>query len=180
MPATKEWLSCVFLGSSRATEVFVHDLPFQCATLVPPKAQMLLADSALAPSRPLPVTDFVQPCPLKCQVPIPGIPNTQTSVLFTARPETIGLLNFFTLAQRLPLNRSTSPRKVKAHTLLVDDAEAEVTKSTRPAGKACRVQLDPSNRKAPGAPRPETSNAHALLPLVAATAVNAGPFDPAT
>src|SRR5215472_1630818 len=154
MPATKEWLSCVFLGSSRATDVLVQDLPFQCATFVPPNAQMLLADSALAPSRPLPVTDLVQLCPLKCQVGLPGKPNTHTSVLLTARPAPIALLNFFTLDQLVPLNRSTSPWKVKAHTLLADDAEAEVTTSPRPAGNACRVQLDPSNRKAPGAARP--------------------------
>src|SRR5215467_4337599 len=180
MPATKEWLSWVFLGSSRATEVFVHALPFQCATSVPPKPQMLLADSALAPSSPLPVNDLVQPCPLKCQVPVPGDPKTHTSVLLMARPDPIGLLNFFTLAQLVPLNRSTSPWKVNAHTLLADDAEAEVTKSPRPAGKACRVQRDPLNRKAPGAAPPEASNAHALLPLVVVTAVKAGPLGPAT
>src|ERR1700683_1002531 len=80
-------------GSRLATEVAVQAWPFQCATFVPPKAQMLAADRAEPPCRPPSPGTWVQMWPLKCQVPRtpPGwkpSPNTQTFVLLmTVAPE---------------------------------------------------------------------------------------------
>src|SRR5712692_7673352 len=104
---------------------------------------MFFADRALAPCRPLPERDLAQPCPLKCHVPAPGEPNTHTSVLLMARPDMIGWLNFFTADHFVPLNRSTRPWKVNAHTLLADEADAEVTRSLTPPGNALRFHADP-------------------------------------
>lgn len=76
------------MGSSLATDVRCQLLPFQWATPAGPYAQMLFADSALAPSRTPPLT-LIQRCPLKCIVPSAGLngaPKTQTSLLVMARP----------------------------------------------------------------------------------------------
>ena len=53
----------LLLGSSLVTEVRFQVWPFQSPTPEDPYAQMLLADSALAPSSPVPVLTFVQLCP---------------------------------------------------------------------------------------------------------------------
>src|SRR5579864_4951496 len=124
MAARNDRLSGEFLGSNLATEVFFQLWPFQCATSVPPTAQMLVADSALASVSPLPEATLVQLDPLKCQAwsgNADGAENIQTSVLLIARllPGTVP--NFLTFAHLVPLKPSARPLNVKAHTLRADE-----------------------------------------------------------
>ena len=64
MAITAGSLRVVWAGSRLRTEVRFQVWPFQCATVAPPKAQMLVADSALPPCRPCPEDTFFQLCPL--------------------------------------------------------------------------------------------------------------------
>src|ERR1700733_13040683 len=120
-----------FLGIRPASDVRFQVLPFQCATAVPPKAQMFEGDKALAPVSLPADADLAQAEPLKCQVP-PG-PKTQTSVGLMTVPELSSPVNFFMIDQLWPLKRSaspvcpSSPTCMKAQTLRADVEPADTT-----------------------------------------------------
>src|ERR1700730_18620861 len=158
MPTTAGSLSGRFAGSSPATEVLAQVRPFQCATLVPAKAQMLLPDSPLPPSRPRPDRTRDHTWPLKCQAPSPlpgtkGWPNTQTLLGLMTTPPPICAGKDFSADQWLPFQRSArdvAPPPVNAHTLVADDAPAATTSSPFWPGNGTFVQDGPLRFQAVG------------------------------
>src|SRR5580698_6822211 len=165
-----------FLGIRPASDVRFQLLPFQCATVVPPNAQMFEGDRALAPLSLPADADLAQVMPLKCQVP-PG-PKTQTSVWLMTVPELSSPLNFCITDQLWPLKRSaspvcpSSPTCMKAQTLLEDVEPADTTWSYAAPGKLRCFHRDPLSWYALGRPPSKLlPKAHALVALAAVIAV---------
>src|ERR1022692_1007923 len=175
----------VFGGMIEATDFLDHRCPFQCATFLPPTAQMLWADRALPLFRLCPDETFFQLVPLKCRAPRPepGAPKAQTLRLLSTTVLPTSPLNDPSAAQVVPFHRNACdwpPSWVNAQTLRADEPPAARTVSSAWSGKATWCQPAAGVRcQAAGAddPSPGLSKAHACCVPVAAMAVNAGSSD---
>src|SRR5580700_7724907 len=145
-------------GSRPATLVNDQARPSQCATLLPPNAQTLAADSALPPSRPPAAGLAAQALPSKCQSltcgpKAPGSPKAHTSAgpRTTAPPTDSG--NECATDHAVPFQCSACDRApvVNAQTSAAEVAPAATTASPETAANGTRCQVPPLRRKATGA-----------------------------
>src|SRR5580698_2517522 len=126
-------------------------------------------DSALACVRPRLAGILAQLLPLKRQVPLLAV-STSTSAGLTAVTDRAWLPKLRLVCQLAPFQRSARLLPT-AHTLPGPDADAATTEVPAPSeGRVNRFELDPSSSQATGFEL-VASNAQALCPPVAATAL---------